>query len=278
MTESASPREVEDLEIELLLEGIWRRYGYDFREYDRGFIRDRVQDRLRQERLVTASQLLERVLRKPESLDGFVDGGGASADALFRPAKVWRSLRRIALPALRTYPSVRAWALSCSSEGDLCSLLLLLEEELTRSYKLYATDLHERRLRRARPGSFRRARIPMLSKQFAAAGGRRSLSDYLESSNGKALLLPSLRKRIVFASHNLATDASFNDFHLILARNTMKGLSGALRARVYRLIHESLVRLGFLMIGAGESLEGSPYARCYEAVDPGAGLYQKMAE
>lgn len=266
---------VEDLEIELLLEGIWRRYGYDFREYDRGFIRERVQGRLREENLVTASQLLERVLRSPRSLDGFLDGGADLADTFCRPAKVWRTLRRKAVPFLRTYPSVRAWTAGSSSEGDLYSLLLLLREELSRGFTIYATDLHEGRISRARAGAFPRKQVPRLSKSFAAAGGRRPLSTYLVIAEGKALLHPEHADRIVFASHNPATDASFNDFHLILARHAMEGTSDALRARVHDLMYESLVRFGFLQLGAGETLEGTPHARRYKAIDRAAGLYQK---
>lgn len=273
--ESAEPRDVEDLEIELLLEGIWRRYGYDFREYDRAFMRGRVQARLREENLVTASQLLERVLRSPSSLDGFLDGGTSIADGFCRPAKLWRTLRRKAMPYLRTYPSIRAWAAGNSSEGDLYALLLVLQEELSRSFTVYATDLHEARLSRARSGAVPRKDLPKLAKRYAAAGGRRPLAYYFESVDGKSTLHPNLAERIVFASHNPATDASFNDFHLIVARNAMEGYSDALRARAYELMDESLVRFGFLVLGAGGSLEGMPKARRYKAVDRAAGVYQK---
>jgi chemotaxis protein methyltransferase CheR len=274
----AAPQEVEDLEIELLLEGIWRRYGYDFREYDRRFIRQRVQAILREEKLMTASQLLERVLRDPAALDAFLDHGEEAAEAFFKPSRLWRSLRRKAVPILRTYPSVRAWNLGGASDGDLYALLILLEEELSRPYTLYATDLHERRVGRARAAVFPRTQLRALEKSYSLSGGRRSLLDYLETTDGKAAVVPGLRKRVVFASHNLATDGSFNQFHLILARNAMKGFSETLRTRVVRLIHESLVRLGFLVLGAGGSLEGTGFGACYRAVDRGSGLYQKMSD
>lgn len=278
MADSAAPPEVEELEIELLLEGIWRRYGYDFREYDRRFIRQRVQAVLREGRMGTASQFLERVLRDPAALDAFLDHGEDAADSFFKPARVWRALRRKAIPILRTYPSVRAWTLGGASDGDLYALLILLEEELSRPYTLYATDLHERRIGKARTAVFPRSRLRALEKSYSSAGGRRRLHDYLERTNGSAAVVPGLRKRVVFASHNFATDGSFNQFQLILARNAMKGFSEALRTRVVRLIHESLVRLGFLVLGPGGSLDGTAHGGRYRAVDRGAGLYQKMAD
>jgi len=271
-------QEVEDLEVDLLLEGIWRRYGVDLREYDHRFIRERVRGRLRHEGLTTATQLLERVLREPAALDALLDAGEDAAGAFFRPARAWKALRRKAIPFLRTYPSVRGWAAGVSSGGDLYSLLIVMTEELTRDFTLYATDPSDRRLRAASAGSFRRSQLRLLARSYADAGGRKSMTDYLEPGDGDASLLPSLRKRIVFASHNLATDASFNEFHLILARSTLKRFNEPLRARGLRLIHDSLVRFGFLMLGAGESLDGTGLEKSYRSVDRGAGLFQKVAE
>jgi chemotaxis protein methyltransferase CheR len=278
MVEPAPPRDVEDLEIELLLEGIWRRYGVDFRDYDRRFIRERVQALLREGGLVTASRLQERVLRDPSPIEAFLDPGEGAAASFFKPARVWRAIRRKAVPILRTYPSVRAWALGGASEGDLPALLILLEEELSRPYTVYATGLHGRRDGQTRFGGFSRSELPGLARSYAAAGGRKKLQDFLRRSNGHAAVNADLKNRVVFASHNLATDSSFNEFQLILARNAMKGFNDALRARAHRLIHDSLVRFGFLVLGAGETLDGSPRAGAYRALDRAAGLYQKMSD
>lgn len=274
--ETLSVRDVEDLEIELLLEGIFRRYGYDFREYDRAFIRKRVEGRLRKEGLLTASQLLERVLRTPESLDAFLDGMGEAADSFCRPARLWRTLRRKAMPALRTYPSVRAWAAGCRSQADLVSLLLVLEEELSRSYTLYVTDFHEGRIQRLRSETFLRKEVPRLARLYAAAGGKRRLTTYLENNDGHASLHPNLSERLVFGLHNPTTDASFNEFHLIVARDAMRGFNASLRARVHGLIYESLVRFGYVMLGPEEPLEGTPYESRYKVIDRASGLYQKI--
>ena len=272
-----SPRhDVEDLEIELLLEGIWRRYGYDFRSYDRTYIRRRVAERLQREGLLTSSQLLERVLRRPAALTAFLDGVADNADTFCKPARVWRSLRRKAMPLLRTYPSVRAWASGCGSHADLVAVLLVLEEELSRSYTLYATDFHEGRIQRVRTEALPRKEVPRLSKLYSAAGGKRRLSYYLENSDGKSFLHPTLTERVVYGLHNPTTDASFNEFHLILARDGMKGFNESLRNRVHGLIYDSLIRFGYLMLGSGETPKGTPYAARYKAVDTAAGIYQKI--
>jgi chemotaxis protein methyltransferase CheR len=268
--------DVADLEIELLLEGIWRRYGFDFRDYDREYMRRQVAGRLQQEGLQTVSQLLERILRRPAALDSFLDDLGESSDTFCKPARAWRTLRRKAMPLLRTYPSVRVWTTGCRSQGDLVSLLLVLEEELRRSYTLYVTDFRESRIQRVRGEPFERKEVPRLSRLYAAAGGKRKLSSYLENMDGKSVLHPNLTERVVFGLHNPTTDASFNEFHLILAREPMKGFNEALRSRVHGLIYESLVRFGYLVLASGERLDGTPHERGYRPVDVAAGLYQKV--
>jgi chemotaxis protein methyltransferase CheR len=276
MADPAPPQELEDLEIELLLEGIWRRYGYDLRDYDRGRIRRRVQLRLREAGLDSATQLLERVLRDGDALDGLLDGREESFESFFRPAKLWKALRRKAIPALRTYPSVRAWVPGGAPEGQLASLLLLFKEELTRPHLLYATELRPRRDGRGRWRPIPRAQLRSLAKAYAAAGGRGRLADHLETVNGESRLSLPILDRLVVASHNPATDASFNDFHLVLARNAMTEFNDSLRGRVQRLIDESLVRFGFLVLGPGETPERLPGH--YKVIDRGAGLFQKLAD
>jgi chemotaxis protein methyltransferase CheR len=278
MTEPPRAGELEDLEIDLLLEGIRRRYGVDLTEYDRRYIRQRVRARLREEGVDTASHLLERVLRRPDSFGAFLDPHDEEEGALFRPVRVWRAVRQKALPALRTYASVRAWVAGPSSDNDLVALLVLLEEELSRDYAVYATEIGDWHDRAARFGSVRSALLRNLSRNYTAAGGRRRFSDHVRNEGARARLLPELRNRVVFGSHNLATDASFNDFHLIVARSSLSRFSPPLRERSLRLAHESLVRFGFLLLGPEESPNGTPYAESYRAVVRSAGLYQKVAE
>jgi chemotaxis protein methyltransferase CheR len=233
---------------------------------------------LRAEGVETASHLLDRVLRRPASFDAFLDPRSEEESALFRPVRVWRALRQKALPSLRTYSSVRAWVAGPSADNDLIALLVLLEEELSRNYTVYATEIGDWNGRAARFGGLRASQLRSLSRNYAAAGGRRRLSEHVRSDGPRARLLPELRNRVVFGSHNLATDASFNDFHLIVVRSSLSRFSPPLRERSLRLAHESLVRFGFLLLGPEESPKGTPYAESYRPVVRSAGLYQKVAE
>lgn len=278
MTEGSGRQHLVDLEIELLLEGVWRWSGYDLRDYDRGFIRRRVQGQLRKERLRTPSQLLDRVLRRRAALEALVDVSPDVSRGLFRPVRSWRVIRHKVMPLLRTYASVRAWMVGCFPKDDLYSVLLILEEELARTYTLYATDAFEPYLQEARGGVLACGSLRDQTRNYLSAGGRRALSDYLEYVDGGWALLPALRRRLVLATHHLGSDASFNDFQLIVARSGFRRFNAAFRDRSLHLIHQSLVRFGFLMLGTGESLEGSKNAESYRLVDPAAGLFQKMED
>ncbi len=171
---------------------------------------------------------------------------------------------------------MRAWSIGSASEGPLYSLLLLLHEELSRPYTLYATDLREERMGRVRAGALPRQRLPSLSKAFASAGGHPPLAEHLDNGDGEARLRPAIQNHVVFSSYNPMTDASFNEFHLILARRAMHGFSDSLRARAQRLMDDSLVRFGFLVLEAGETPAGRPGR--YKVLDRAAGLFQKVAD
>lgn len=278
MKETPGARDVEDLEIDLLLEGIRRRYGCDLQEYDRGFIRERVFARRKQEGVASTSQLQERVLRHPASFTALVDPRGDDESTVFRPVRVWKALRRRVLPALRTYPSVRVWVAGSSPDGELLSLLILLQEGLPRPFTVYATDLVDPLARESRFGRFRSGLLRRSGARYAASGGQGRLTDYLLPGEAGFRLLPALRSRVVFATHNLATDASFNAFHLVLLRWSLSQFAPPLQERSLHLVHQSLVRLGFLVLAPHESPGLGAHAAAYRPVHRGAGLYQKSSE
>jgi chemotaxis protein methyltransferase CheR len=277
-TADSASGEVRGLEMDLLLEGIWRRYGYDFRTYDRGFMEDRVRKFVARQRLSSVTRLLERILREPEAIERFMAGLSSPSGSLFRPAPFWKALRRKAISFLRTYPAVRVWCAGCASPEVLYSLAILCHEGLKRKFSVYATDTHEGNLSRARLGLLRGNPANGLARSYQDSGGQGSLTDFVESEGRRVTLARPILEKFVFAGHNLATDSSFNTFHLILAWNPMEGFGPDLRSRTYSLLHHSLVRLGFLALGPEEEIERSPHARCYRTVDRKARIYQKVRE
>jgi chemotaxis protein methyltransferase CheR len=269
--------DLEAIEVELFVLGVFRRYGYDLRGYDPEFVRRQIARRMREEGCPTVTRLAEVTLRRPETLERLLAQFSEDEASLFEPAGFWRSFRRNVASYLRTYPSIRVW-LAGGRPEEVYSLAILLAEEFPRRVQIYATEIHDRLLERARAGLLTTAAVRRGARDYRRSGGPASLERYFERRNGASVLAPALRERIVFASHNPATDGSFQQCHVVVARRGMESFSPDLRDRACRLLHESLVRLGFLGLAPGDDLRASVLQGSYREVDRAAGLYQKVRE
>jgi chemotaxis protein methyltransferase CheR len=275
--ETAGPPNLEDVEIDVLLEAIVRVYGYDFRNYARGSLRRRLWRRVTAEGRSSVSGLIETVLHDPDAMERLRVDLSVTVTSMFRDPPFFLALRTRVLPLLKTYPFVRIWVAGCASGEEVYSLAILLrEEEMTDRVRIYATDVSEEVLDRAREGLLPMDRMRTYSSNYLDAGGHEGLSRYYEVEGRWARLDPSLRDGVVFARHNLATDSTFNEFHLILCRNVLIYFDRTLQQRVHGLFDDSLVPLGLLALGARESLVGSSLEGRYEAVDPEVRIYRKV--
>lgn len=257
----------EDLEIRLLLEGIFQLYGYDFRQYAASKLRSRILARVRAEGVGSVSQYQHLLLRDRACLDRLIAALTATRRSLFDPPGLWRLLRRKVLPVLRTYPSSRLWVAGCSTGEEAYSLAVLLQEEgLSSRAVVYATELDEGLLARTRQGRFSDEQFDAARRNYRLAGGRGSLQRHGTRSDGGFTFGGGLSARIVFASHSLATDSSFNEFNVILCRNLLSMFSPALQARARSLLHQSLGMFGYLALGARESMTETVPPGCYESI------------
>lgn len=269
---------VEALELDLLLEAVFRRYGYDFRDYARTSLRRRVAGIVRDQGLPTISALQERVLHDPAAWERFLNGISVNVSAMFRDPSFFLAFRRHAVPALRTYPFLRIWQAGCSLGEEAYSLAILLEEEgLYDRARIYATDINEATLRKAREGIYPADLMQKYTQNYLQAGGQRSFSEYYTARYNLAILRPSLQRNIVFSQHNLVSDGTFNEFNVILCRNVMIYFNRTLQERTHALLYGSLGRFGVLGLGARESLRFTPHERAYEPLAPGEKLYRRVA-
>jgi len=269
---------VEDIEIDLLLEGIYRQYGFDFRNYALASLRRRVRNFLRDENLSSVSLLQDRILHDAAWLDRFIYKLSVNVSAMFRDPQFYLTFRQEVVPLLKTYPFIRIWLAGVSMGEEVYSLAILLEEEgILERCRIYATDINDAVLKKAKEGIYPLELMQLYTNNYVKAGGKKSFSDYYTAAYDNALLKSSLRDNIVFAQHNLATDASFNEFHVILCRNVMIYFNSELQAHVYNLLHESLVTFGVLGLGARETMKFSPHEYAYEEIDKSARLYRRIA-
>jgi chemotaxis protein methyltransferase CheR len=269
---------IEALELELLLEAVFRLYGYDFRNYARTSLRRRVENIMRAEGVQSISALQERVLRQKAAWDRFLQGISVSVSAMFRDPSFFLAFRKHAVPMLRTYPFIRIWQAGCSLGEEAYSLAILLEEEgLYDRTRIYATDINESTLRQARDGIYSADLMQKYTQYYIQAGGTRSFSEYYTARYEFAILRPALGRNIVFSQHNLVSDGPFNEFNVVLCRNVMIYFNRELQERTHALFLDSLSTFGILGLGSRESLRFLPQERSYEVLVPGEKLYRRIA-
>jgi chemotaxis protein methyltransferase CheR len=268
---------VEELETELLLTGIARRYGFDFRGYDGGWLGRRVRRARQREGLATVSALQERILHDPGALQRFVEVLSGRAMSLFSDSVFYAALRREVAPLLRTYPFVRVWYVGCSTGEELYSLAIVLREEgLLERSQIYATDLSQLLLDRARKAIYPLEEVRASTPAYQRSGGAQDFSGYYLADDRSAVLHQALRRNVVYCQHNLASDAAFNEFQLVVCRNVLLPFDAELRVRAHDLFLRSLGKLGILALGRRESLDDTPFARHYEDLFAPAGLHRRV--
>lgn len=267
----------ERLEMDLLLEAIQRRYGYDFRGYATASLRRRLWHRVYGEGLETLSGLQERVLHEPGCMDRLLRDLSINVTEMFRDPGFYRALRARVFPLLRTHPFIRVWNAGCATGEESYSLAIALREEgLLERTRIYATDINDQALERAGAGAFPLERMQRYTENYLRAGGTEAFSTYYSADGDSARFDPSLVEGIVLAQHNLVTDGSFNEFHLIVCRNVMIYFGSALQEEVLQLFGDSMSRFGILALGRKESIRRSRHAEEYEPLDEAEKIFRRL--
>jgi chemotaxis protein methyltransferase CheR len=265
-----------DLEVELLLEAIYRRFHYDFRGYAAVSIARRLETARVRLECATLSQMQDRILHEPAAFGVVLDALTVPVSEMFRDPSYFRAVRLHAVPLLRTYPSLKVWVAGCSTGEEAYSMAILLREEglLARSI-VYATDINPRSLAVAGAGVYDAARVPGFTRSHQQSGARTSLADHYTAAYDRVVFDAVLRRHIVFSDHSLATDSVFAEMHLVSCRNVLIYFDRDLQARAVGLCRDALVRRGFLGLGAKESLRFSPHRHAFDEIDRGSRLFQK---
>jgi chemotaxis protein methyltransferase CheR len=270
--------DLEDIELSLLLEGVFRQYGFDFREYAAASLRRRVWRRVHAEGLPTISALQDRLLHDPACMERFLLDLSINVTSMFRDPTFYIAFREKVVPLLRTYPFTRIWVAGCSTGEEVYSLAVLLQEgEVYDRTRIYATDINESVLERARSGVFPLDKMREYTQNYISAGGTRAFSEYYVAKYDGAQFQRSLIENVVFAQHNLVSDRSFNEFNVIVCRNVMIYFDRTLQNRVHGLFYDSLATFGVLGLGHKESISFSPHESGYEELDAAEKLYRKTS-
>jgi chemotaxis protein methyltransferase CheR len=269
--------ELETLELQLLLDGIYRHYGFDFREYAPASLKRRVWRRVREEGLGSISGLLEQILHDEGCMERLLLDLSINVTSMFRDPPFFVSFAEHVVPMLHTYPFTRIWVAGCSTGEEVYSLAILLTEQgLYDRTRIYATDINAVVLAQAKEGVFPLERMREYTDNSIRAGGKRSFSEYYLAQYDGALFDRRLTENVVWAQHNLVQDRAFNEFNVILCRNVMIYFDRSLQNRVHSLLYDSLARLGTLCLGDKESLRFTELEGRYEELDALAKIYRKV--
>ena len=275
--EQAARDDVDEIELSLLLEGVYRRYGFDFREYAPASLRRRVWRRVHAEGVTTLSALQDKLLHDPACMERLLLDLSINVTAMFRDPTFYVAFREKVVPLLRTYPFTRVWVAGCSTGEEVYSLAILLHEAgVYERTRIYATDINDAVLDRARSGVFPLDKMREYTQNYISAGGEQAFSEYYVAKYDGAQFQRSLVENVVFAQHNLVSDRSFNEFNVVVCRNVMIYFDRALQDRVHRLFYDSLINFGVLALGAKESIRFSPFEDRYEELDAAERLYKKV--
>lgn len=266
----------EAIELDLLLQAIHRHHHYDFRGYSRASLQRRVDRAMRRFGLDSLSQLQHHVLREPRVFNELMGFLTIQVSELFRDPHYYKALREQVVPHLRTWPSLKVWIAGCANGEEFYSLAILFREEGLEDRTLfYCTDISPAALEKAEAGIYDVERIPQFTDNHRRSGGKSSLSDYYTAAYGAAVFDKSLRRRAVFAEHNLASDEVFSEMQLISSRNVLIYFDRELQDRAIGLFGESLVRGGFLGLGSKETLRFSTQSAGFDDFDEREKLYRR---
>jgi len=271
-------KDVEQVETEILLEGIFRRWGYDFRHYARASLKRRLQHRLALSGLNHLSEMLPKILHEEEFFNLLLKDLSVTVTEMFRDPHFYVALREQVVPVLRTYPFIKVWHAGCATGEEVYSTAILLNEEgLYDRTQFYATDYNNQSLEIARQGMYPLDNIRAYTANYHAAGGKASFSDYYHAKYGSAKLNEALKENVTFAHHNLVTDGAFGEMNLIVCRNVMIYFDGTLQDRALSLFCDSLCHRGYLCLGTKETIDFSAVSDRFEAVAGKERIFRMVA-
>lgn len=276
MSALATSGKTVDLELQLLIDALYQKFHYDFRDYAAASLKRRLTVATTRFGCESLSQLQHKVLHEPGTFPVLLNYLTVPVSEMFRDPAYFRALRDTVMPLLRTYPSLKIWVAGCSTGEEVYSLAILLrEEQLLERSLIYATDINPQTLQQAAAGVYGIDRIAGFTESHRKSGARSSLSDYYTAAYGRAVFDKSLRQHMVFADHSLATDSVFAEVQLVLCRNVLIYFNRELQDRAIGLFKDALCRHGFLGIGSKESLRFSAHSQNFREIDRPNRIFQK---
>ena len=266
---------IKDEHVEILLSDLLEQYGYDFTGYSRASLKRRITRLYSLDKVISFAEFRYKIANDQAYFKRFVEQITVNVTEMFRDPSFFRTLREDVLPKLGTYPFIRIWLAGCSTGEEAYSISIILKElNLLHKSLIYATDLNPAVLERAAQSMFAMGQMKQYSENYILSGGVKDFSSYYTANYSLAKFNDELKSKIIFSTHNLVSDHSFNEFQLILCRNVLIYFDRDLQHNVLDLFDDSLEDLGYLALGTKETIDFSPIAKKYKRL-PGAKIWRK---
>jgi len=273
----STSKTLEDLEITLLLEAIYQRFGDDFRHYQKEIIRCKLHTFMIAHDVPTISSLQDRILHDDTYINPLLCALDANPSGLFDHPKHMRELRKTLIPLLCSSPAPKIWIAGCSAAEDVYAIaIMLVEEGIYHKTQIFATSANATLLNSAREAKFPLDKLALYDENYLRAGGTESLSDYFTQADGLAIFRPELHRNITWGQYNLGTDASFNEFELIVCRGSLNDYATRLRRRALQIFYDSLTTFGILSVADADYIGLTPIISAFNPLSAKHGLYQKI--
>ncbi len=269
----------QDIELRLLLEAVYQMYGYDFRAYSKASVKRRVQHRMGMSNLTNIAQMIEKVIHDKAFFVSLLNDMTVNVTEMFRDPWFYKAFREEVIPRLRTFPFIKIWHAGSSTGEEIYSMAIVLSEEgLYERTQIYATDIDKVVLERARKGIYPLSSFKQYSENYIKAGGKANLSDYYTAKYDSVIMDKKLKKNIVFADHDLATDQVFGEMQVVVCRNVIIYFERELQRRVFSLFRDSLDMGGILCLGSKETMRFSGCDQEFDVLVNDARIYQKKTK
>jgi len=269
---------VEDIEMELLLEGIFQLFGVDYRDYKRAPLKRKLHQLMHAMGATTISALQNKVMHDSETRDALLRALCARPESKISDHEYWKSLRVVLGSYLSSFPSPRIWIAECADTYEADMLSMLLEEERLGAHaQIFVTSSNEALVREARKGGRGERISGKHAEPRACVGDIGSSNRHLLAADNRMAFRPTAQDHITWSQFNLATDGTFNEFQLIICRSALSDCGVFLKRRALNLFHESLSTFGILNVDDVSEIETAPFSTQFKKLPLTEGWYKRIS-
>jgi chemotaxis protein methyltransferase CheR len=259
---------LQDEEIAFILTEVIDVYGYDFTYYAKASLKRRINRLYMLDRFESFAEFTYRIRTDEVYFKRFVEEITVNVTEMFRDPAFYRVLRTEVLPRVAANPHIRIWHAGCSTGEEVYSMAIMLKElGLLHKSLIYATDINPTVLEKLAEGIFPISQMKHYSENYIASGGIQDFSSYYTAHYDSVKFDEELRSKMIWSTHNLVSDRSFNEFQIIVCRNVLIYFNKDLQERVLGILDESLANFGYLCLGSKETLKFSGIYPKYSPIE-----------